>query len=946
MNRRNFLASASILSGNLFLNSPVLETVRFPKPTPDDTLYGLFRTPPSIYRPFVRWWWNGDKINRAELLRELRLMKDAGIGGVEMNPVKFPSLTNDMDTPSLPWLSPEWVDLVKATYDEAKKLDMTCDLIVGSGWPFGAEYLKGEERSQILTITTRKLKGPMDYEVSMFDLCKEADPNITSPYTGRTLDLLSLHLVPSPLKRLEDIRDLSAEIPKGVALINIPKGNYVLYALVKTHGFMEVINGAPGANGPVLNHYNELAVKKYFNHMTDAIESRLGPLSGHIRAFFTDSLELEGANWTADMMSEFRKRRGYDLTPYLPLLLFKIGGMGNVWDYKYGADLSETVADQIQRMRYDYALTQTELLEERFVKPFVQWCRDHKVLSRVQAYGRGYFPLEGSFDVDLPECETWIKYGIGKEMSADDYRIGRAYTMVNKFVSSAAHLKNKRYVSAEELTNTDMVFNDTLEILKLAGDQSVVSGVTHPIFHGFNYSPPDAPFPGWVRYGTYLNEKNPYWPYFKHFNDYKARLSAVLQQATMFADIAVLPPVADTWSLYGAQNEPFPSLVHPDYQSLIWESIHQNGNACDYLSEPVIQQSAVKNGQLTYGPRRYHTLFLIQVERMEPATLEKLHEFVQGGGRVVCIETVPNKSLGWHNHEPRDGAVRGWVEKLKAFPDRFVRVDKPGKNFTDWFTGMQRQFGIQPYVRIAKPDPFVTQIRYQTDGADLLLFINSHSDRTIPLELTFPEPIIRQRQAWLWDAETGERYKLAAPNGQLSLTLGPADSRLIVFDKTTKGAAWKPLPVAGVNSRTIPNWTVTFNHLNSTQQTARMDSPTDLKDRPEWASFAGTISYQTEIDIPNSTGDLYLNLGKVHGTSELFVNGQSCGAKWYGQRIFPLAGRLKPGRNQIEVRVATSMGNYLKTLSDNPVAQYWTNIGRKNQPIQSMGLVGPVTLYS
>jgi hypothetical protein len=39
------------------------------------------------------------------------------------------------------------------------------------------------------------------------------------------------------------------------------------------------------------------------------------------------------------------------------------------------------------------------------------------------------------------------------------------------------------------------------------------------------------------------------------------------------------------------------------------------------------------------------------------------------------------------------------------------------------------------------------------------------------------------------------------------------------------------------------------------------------------------------------------------------------------------------------------MGNYLKTLTKNPVAQYWTNAGNKDQPIQSMGMVGPVIIY-
>jgi len=37
------------------------------------------------------------------------------------------------------------IEMLKVVFAEAKSLGMTCDLIVGSGWPFGAEYLEGEK---------------------------------------------------------------------------------------------------------------------------------------------------------------------------------------------------------------------------------------------------------------------------------------------------------------------------------------------------------------------------------------------------------------------------------------------------------------------------------------------------------------------------------------------------------------------------------------------------------------------------------------------------------------------------------------------------------------------------------------------------------------------------------------------------------------------------------
>lgn len=87
-----------------------------------------------------------------------------------------------------------------------------------------------------------------------------------------------------------------------------------------------------------------------------------------------------------------------------------------------------------------------------------------------------------------------------------------------------------------------------------------------------------------------------------------------------------------------------------------------------------------------------------------------------------------------------------------------------------------------------------------------------------------------------------------------------------------------------------------------------------------------------------------LNLGKVYGVAELMINGNSAGVQWYGRRIFDISKFLQNGSNDIEIKVITTMGNYMKSLKDNPIAQYWTNEKRKDQPLQSMGLIGPVTL--
>ena len=124
-----------------------------------------------------------------------------------------------------------------------------------------------------------------------------------------------------------------------------------------------------------------------------------------------------------------------------------------------------------------------------------------------------------------------------------------------------------------------------------------------------------------------------------------------------------------------------------------------------------------------------------------------------------------------------------------------------------------------------------------------------------------------------------------------------------------------------------------------------MDELRDLKEIDEWISFYGNIVYKTNLVIEDKTKFMWMDLGKVFGVCELLINSENAGVRWYGRRIYRIGKFIRNGKNTIEVRVTTTAGNYLKSLKDNAIGQYWTNQGRTIQPIQSIGLAGPVTIY-
>ena len=109
-----------------------------------------FCAPAMQYRPYVRWWWNGDRVEPSEIIRELQVMHDAGIGGVEISPIEFPSGADTVGRKALDYLSDEWLECLRTAFDETKRLGMGCDLLIGSGWPFGAENLPEEDRASVI----------------------------------------------------------------------------------------------------------------------------------------------------------------------------------------------------------------------------------------------------------------------------------------------------------------------------------------------------------------------------------------------------------------------------------------------------------------------------------------------------------------------------------------------------------------------------------------------------------------------------------------------------------------------------------------------------------------------------------------------------------------------------------------------------------------------------
>ena len=106
-------------------------------------------------------------------------------------------------------------------------------------------------------------------------------------------------------------------------------------------------------------------------------------------------------------------------------------------------------------------------------------------------------------------------------------------------------------------------------------------------------------------------------------------------------------------------------------------------------------------------------------------------------------------------------------------------------------------------------------------------------------------------------------------------------------------------------------------------------------------SFAGSIAYRTTVTILERHGKVWLSLGRLHDISKLTLNGKDMGVRWFGDHVYDLSDAAQAGTNEIQIDIITTLGNFMKTLKNNPTARVWT----ENTPFSPVGLVNPVTLH-
>ena len=835
------------------------------------TLQRQFQTPPDDSRIMMRWWWFGPTITKTELEREMRLMKEGGIGGFEIQPV-YPVVLDDASKglKTIPFLSDEFIEMVRFTQEKARELGLRVDLTIGSGWPFGGPTVPVTEAASRLRVDRARVNA--------------GQRRVPIPSVGEGEKLLAVF---SGTQEITEVRDGAAWLPASSTA-----QQEILFFIASRTG-QQVKRPALGSEGFVLDHYSRPAIENYLKNVGDRLLQ--GFRGNPPYAIFCDSLEVFSSDWSDDFLAEFQRRRGYDLKPHLPALVTDIG-------------------PQTGSIRQDWGQTLNELLNERFMAPMQAWAKRNNTKFRIQGYGLPPATIGSNAYADITEGE------------GAQWKVLRAA----RWASSANHLYGRNITTSETWTWLHSPsFRATPLDVKAEADVHFLQGINQLIGHGWPYTAEGVEYPGWRFYAAAVfNEKNPWWIAMPDLSRYLQRMSYLMRQGQPANDIAFYLPNSDAWA--GFVNPRVHYMIEALKERIGDDVIARTleaGYNIDFFDDDVLKtMGKVGPGALTLGANKYKAVILPNVERIPLATLRKLEEFAKQGGIVIATKRVPNLAPGFKVTDEERNEVRVISQQMFAAPASLAHlVEDENRSLGNKLNGL-----LQPDVALSPHVPEIGFIHRRAPEAEIYFLANT-SNQKQTVKATFR---VMGLQAELWNPLDGSVVAAETtdePNGlSLPLELEPYGSRVVIFTKRSLALAANK-PVANPAPLDLSSgWRVSIG-----QQATTMEQLRSWTEDEATRFYSGTATYEKEVTIPAAMQraglEVHLDFGEgkalpvqtlrngsrawldgpIREAAVIYVNDQRAGAIFCPPYSLNVTKYLKPGTNRLRIVVGNTAINHL-----------------------------------
>lgn len=791
---------------------------------------------------------------------------------------------------------------------------------------------------------------------------------------------------------LSSIVDLTAKLKKGRLTWSVPAGRWTILRMGHTSTGHTNATGGAGA-GLECDKLSKKAIRLQLDSWFGEIIRQVGPeLSGRVlKGLHVDSWECGSQSWSPVLRTEFKKRRGYDMLPWLPVM----------------SGLPVESADVSERFLHDLRQTIAELVVDNFYALMQKYARKagcdfsaECVAPTMVSDGMAHYR-----HVDIPMGEFWLN--------------SPTHDKPNDVLDavSGAHIYGKNIVQAEGFTQLRLSWNEHPAMLKTLGDRAYADGINRLVYHVFAHNPFTDRQPGVTLSGVglYFQRDQTWWTLGRAWVEYAQRCQVMLRHGKPVTDIAVftgeeLParavlPERLATTLPGIVGQ---EMVEREVQRLanIGEPLRElpagvlsSANAADperytdmlrgykydsFNRDALLRLARVENGRIVLpGGAGYAMLILPQHNPLAPnpslmsaEVAVRLLSLIKDGATVL-VGDRPEQSAGLHDAPASDKIVRRiaaqiWGERFVEESDDalgLIYVKNLGRGRVvklPYYASSFFQLGLERDAEISENGRYAANVAWThraSDSVDVYFISNQKAEeRTLTLALR-----VTGARPELWDAVTGSitanvDCQRKNSHTMLQVRLPENGAVFVVFRKNAAGRqdtaqrnvfapSFAPKPLLYLDGA----WQVGFDKGQVGERNVAVFSA--LKswtshENPDIRHYSGTASYTqtfTWSTPSHSPGQLWLDLGRVANIAQVTLNGKPCGVAWTPPYRVDITGALRVGENTLSVEVANTWANRLigeYALPENR-RRTWTTVPEKqlnNLPLQEAGLLGEVRI--
>ncbi len=328
--------------------------------------------------------------------------------------------------------------------------------------------------------------------------------------------------------------------------------------------------------------------------------------ASNLNYFFQDELKfgVGEAVWSDDFAEEFKKRKGYDVFEALPALFADIGPM-------------------TAKARLDYMDVKVALSEERYFIPIFNWHHSRGMIYGCDPEGRG---LEPGMYGDNFRVQRWYT------APGHDTPGGRADLIKGKVSSSIAALYGRPRVWLEGYHS--LGWGAAPERLMYATSENYLYGCNLLNLHGLYYTTHGS---FWEWAPPCYHFRMPYWDHMAVFLKYFERLSYLMSQGTLAADIAIMYPVSPVQARMDGE-----AATQAAFDS--GRELFGRGYDFVFMDDQSLERAEIRDGALEVSGMRFSVLVLPAMKAVRWATIQKALEFKRKGGIVINVGAMPEAS--------------------------------------------------------------------------------------------------------------------------------------------------------------------------------------------------------------------------------------------------------------------------------------------------------------